>query len=75
MSSDSVILLDEMILPEVGAHIDAASMDITMMSAFAGMERTEKQWRSIIDEVGLQITRIYLYNPMSHENVMEVRLV
>lgn len=75
MSPDSVILLDEMILPEVGTHIDAASMDITMMSAFAGMERTEKQWRSIIDEVGLQITKIYLYNPMSHENVMEVRLV
>lgn len=75
MSSDSILLIDEMILPEVNTHIDAASMDLTMMGAFAGMERTEEQWRSTIHEAGLELTKTYLYNPLSHENVMEVRLL
>ncbi|KAF3763272.1 hypothetical protein M406DRAFT_48948 [Cryphonectria parasitica EP155] len=74
MSSDSILLIDEMILPEVGAHVDAASMDITMMGAFAGMERSEKQWRSVIDEAGLKLIKTYVYNPVSHESLMEVRL-
>ncbi|GAP90025.2 putative O-methyl transferase B [Rosellinia necatrix] len=72
---DSILLIDEMILPETNAHVDAVAIDLTMMCAFAGMERTEKQWRSILDEAGLKLTNIYLYNPDSHESVMEVRLI
>jgi hypothetical protein len=74
MASDSVMLIDEMIPPEMGAHVDALSMDLTMMTAFAGMERSEAQWRSILDEAGLKLIKTYEYNPVSHESVMEVRL-
>lgn len=74
MVPDSILLVDEMILPEAGTHVDAASMDLTMLSAFAGMERTEAQWRSIIDKVGLSLRAIYVYNPLSHEGVMDLRL-
>jgi hypothetical protein len=75
MAADSVVLIDEMIPPEVGAHVDALSMDLTMMAAFAGMERSEAQWCSILDQAGLKLIRKYEYNPASHESVMEVRLV
>lgn len=74
MTSDSILLIDEMILPETGTHVDAASMDITMLSAFAGMERTEAQWRSLIEDVGLRLEAIYAYNPVSHEHVLDLRL-
>lgn len=74
MGPDSILLIDEMILPETGTHVDAASMDLTMMSAFAGMERTEKQWAKVIDDVGLKLVKTYSYNPVDHESVMEVRL-
>jgi hypothetical protein len=74
MAKDSVLLLDEMILPEKGANVDALSMDLTMLSAFAGMERTETQWREVIDEAGLKLERVFVYNEVSHESVMEVRL-
>lgn len=74
MSKDSILLLDEMILPEMGTHIDAASMDITMMAAFAGMERSEKDWESIINEAGLRLIKTYVYNHAGHESVMDVRL-
>ncbi|KAF2651751.1 S-adenosyl-L-methionine-dependent methyltransferase [Lophiostoma macrostomum CBS 122681] len=75
MAPDSILLIDEMILPGVGAHIDAVTMDITMLAAFAGMERTESQWRSIIGQAGLRLVRTYEYNPVSHESVMDVRLL
>jgi len=74
MATDSIILLDEWILPDTKANVDAVSMDLTMLTAFAGGERTEKQWRSIIDEIGLELVKIYVYNAVSHECVMDVRL-
>ncbi|GAP84748.1 putative O-methyl transferase B [Rosellinia necatrix] len=74
MDQESILLLDEMILPDTKANVDAVSLDITMLSAFAGMERTEAQWRLLIKNAGLRLVNIYLYNPVSHESVMDVRL-
>ncbi|KAI0549853.1 S-adenosyl-L-methionine-dependent methyltransferase [Xylaria curta] len=74
MEPESIILLDEWILPNTKANIDAVSMDLTMLTAFAGGERTERQWRSIIDDVGLKLIKTYVYNAVSHECLMDVRL-
>jgi hypothetical protein len=74
MASDSVMLIDEQIPPEMGGHVDVLSMDLTMMTAFAGMERSEAQWRSILSEAGLKLVDSYVYNPVSHETVLQVCL-
>jgi hypothetical protein len=74
MASDSVMLIDEQIPPEMGGHVDVLSMDLTMMTAFAGMERSEAQWRSILSEAGLKLVNTYVYNAVSHETVLEVCL-
>ncbi|KAM4056182.1 o-methyltransferase [Hirsutella rhossiliensis] len=74
MASDSIMLLDEMVLPEVGVDAYAAAMDLTMLSAFASMERTEAQWRSLLEDVGLTLVKTYTYNPLGYETVMDVRL-
>ncbi|PSN71814.1 S-adenosyl-L-methionine-dependent methyltransferase [Corynespora cassiicola Philippines] len=74
MESDSIMLLDEMVLPRTNVNSYAAAMDLTMMSAFAASERSEAQWEKIIDDVGLKLDRVYEYNPVSYESVMEVRL-
>ncbi|KAI0876258.1 O-methyl transferase B [Hypoxylon argillaceum] len=74
MDHDSIILLDEWILPDTKANIDGVSMDLTMLAAFAGAERTETQWRSIINGLGLKLFTIYVYNAVSHECVMDLRL-
>ncbi|KAK3392886.1 S-adenosyl-L-methionine-dependent methyltransferase [Podospora didyma] len=42
---DSVLLADEMVLPEMGVNYDVASIDLTMLGACASLERTEAQWR------------------------------
>ncbi|KAI1141460.1 S-adenosyl-L-methionine-dependent methyltransferase [Hypoxylon sp. FL0543] len=74
MAPESVLLLDEWVLPESGVNAYAASMDLTMMVAFAAMERSEAHWREILADVGLNIVKIYRYNPVSYESVMDVRL-
>lgn len=74
MTADSIMLLDEMILPEEHVNAYAACMDLTMMAAFAASERSESQWKAIIEEVGLKLVKTYVYNPMNYEGVMDVRL-
>jgi hypothetical protein len=70
----SVLLMDEMILPETGASFDAAAIDLTMLSATAGLERTEEQWGEFCVSVGLELVRTWVYNEPSYEGVMQVRL-
>ncbi|KUJ18479.1 O-methyl transferase B [Mollisia scopiformis] len=75
MTQDSILLIDEMILPETGVNANAASIDMTMLTAFASMERTESQWQEIVQAAGLKLVQIYTYNPQSYESVMDVRLL
>lgn len=41
MGPESFLLIDEMILSETRVSLMATSIDITMLTALAGMERTE----------------------------------
>ena len=70
MAKDSLILIDEMVLPNTGVHWQATQIDLTMMSALASMERTHEQWNALLDSVRLKITKTYVYTPSLHESVM-----
>ena len=72
MGSESVILVDEMVLPVMGVNSTARSLDLTMMCAFNSMERTEPQWEALFDSVGLNMVRKMVYNPGVYESVMVV---
>ncbi|KAI1370088.1 S-adenosyl-L-methionine-dependent methyltransferase [Hypoxylon crocopeplum] len=75
MSPDSVLLIDEMVLPDIGVNLEVASIDMTMLTTFASMERTEVEWREMFEEVGLRLVQTYMYNPLNYESVMDVRLL
>ncbi|KAI1097619.1 O-methyl transferase B [Jackrogersella minutella] len=74
MAPDSVFLVDETVLPATGVGFIAASIDLTMLGAFASMERTEDEWRILAQSAGLQLVRTYTYNALENETVMELRL-
>lgn len=63
LEEDSLILLDEMVLP--AQHVDEASTqaDLTMMAFHSSMERSEEQWAKLVGEVGLKIKKVVLYAP------------
>ncbi|EMC97863.1 hypothetical protein BAUCODRAFT_137695 [Baudoinia panamericana UAMH 10762] len=55
----SKVLLVDGVVPEKGASPRTAQMDINMMLLFAANERTEKQWRALVEGAGLKFERIW----------------
>jgi hypothetical protein len=68
----SRLLINEYVLPDTGCDLHPALVDIMMMSLACGAERTEKQWRVLLDSVGLDIVRIW--SSPGVESVIETKL-
>lgn len=59
----SKILINENVVPDVGASWKITSLDWFMMALPALSERTEAQWRNLLSSVGLKITGIWTKAP------------
>ena len=70
MTEDSVILIDDMVLPNQNSHWLAASLDLIMMSCLGAMERLEKQWQDLLDAAGFKIREISTYTDELRDSVM-----
>ena len=70
MTKDSVILIDDMILPNKKASWQATQIDITMMSALASKERSQKQWSSLLESAGLRIAKICTYTKELQDSIV-----
>ncbi|TVY53262.1 O-methyltransferase asqD [Lachnellula cervina] len=55
----SLLLLHEMIIPEKGASDFHAMLDLTMMAFNSGMERTGRQFRTLLDAAGFEVVNIW----------------
>lgn len=71
LAPDSVILIDDMVLPNSGAHWQATQLDLTMMTALASMERTQEQWCALTEKAGLKINKIYTYTATLQDSIIE----
>jgi demethylsterigmatocystin 6-O-methyltransferase len=61
MSSESRILIDEMVLPERNAPWRATQLDLAIASCFGAIERSRAEWDALLDEAGLQILNVWKY--------------
>ncbi|PVH90922.1 S-adenosyl-L-methionine-dependent methyltransferase, partial [Periconia macrospinosa] len=59
MSKDSLLLINEIVLPEKEVGLYEARMDFLMMAFCAGMERTERQWTELLRGAGFIIRTIW----------------
>ncbi|OQE25365.1 hypothetical protein PENSTE_c006G07472 [Penicillium steckii] len=55
----SRILIVDFVLSDTDTPLMQAALDIQMMSIGAGVERSERQWRELLDGVGLEIAGIW----------------
>ncbi|KAL8942690.1 MAG: hypothetical protein Q9211_001288 [Gyalolechia sp. 1 TL-2023] len=69
----SKLLISEFVLPDTDTALFPATLDVQMMGMHAGMERSEKQWRSLLDEAGLEVVKIWQV-VRGGEGVIEARL-
>ena len=72
MDSRSRILIADTVVPEMGAPRSVALQDINMM-CLGGMERTQSQWKDLLEAVGLTITKVWRGDRDLH-SVIEARL-
>ena len=66
----SKIIINEMVIPDVGARWAETHWDWTMLACLSAMERTEQQWRDLLIPVGLKVVKIWAH-PDSTESIIE----
>ncbi len=54
----SRLLIAEMVIPATEADITAGWFDLTMMT-LSGTERTERQWRELLESTGFGLTKVW----------------
>lgn len=69
----SKLLINENVVPDVNASWWVTTMDWMMMAMLALHERTERQWRELLDSVGLRVVKIWTPNPAA-ESLIEAEL-
>ena len=70
----SKVLINELVVPNVGASWSARSMDWLMLALGAVRERTEKDWRELLEGAGMKITKIWTYE-QGTESLIEAELI
>lgn len=56
----SKLLLHELILPDQGASSFQSILDLTMMTFNGGMERSQKQWRLLLERAGFEVIKFWI---------------
>ncbi|KAL7620314.1 hypothetical protein AAE478_009308 [Parahypoxylon ruwenzoriense] len=55
----SYLVINDFILPDTGCPLLPAEWDLMMMTLMSAMERTESQWRNLLNKAGLTIEGMY----------------
>ncbi|CAJ2511317.1 Uu.00g069420.m01.CDS01 [Anthostomella pinea] len=74
MADESVILIDEAVLSERGCPWRAAQQDMEILAAFSAYERTEAEWRSLVEDAGLMVRDVRKYTEEYEDTVIVVGL-
>jgi len=73
MTTDSRLLITDMVVPNTNAPRQMAWEDLNMMT-IGGVERTERQWQRLLESAGLEITKIWRKKDAEHA-VIDAKLV
>lgn len=60
MDQDSTLLINEIMLPELGVLLPSVLSDMQMMGSFASLERTELQWQILLENAGFELVQVWL---------------
>lgn len=66
MGPESLLLINEIVLPETNVALSSALADLTMMVSFSSLERTQKQFEALLNEAGFEL--VHLRTPDGFES-------
>jgi demethylsterigmatocystin 6-O-methyltransferase len=70
LSSESRIVIDEVVLPDTNVPWQCAFMDLSMSASLGGCERSREEWESLLSRAGLQIEDIDTYDAVRRHSVI-----
>lgn len=71
MADDSLLIVDEAIIPDKDVEIIVAAADMVMMAMPAAQERSEGMWRDLVErQVGLKIRDIKTYDLSTQDSLI-----
>ena len=70
MGSESRILIDEVVLPETKVPWQVAMMDLAMMAALGGIERSREDWMKLLESAGLKMVDVHCYDDVRFHSIM-----
>jgi hypothetical protein len=59
MSHDSILLINENVLPDQGTSLYQAQLDMAMMVCFSSLDRTRKQFQVLLESEGFRLVQLY----------------
>ncbi|KAH6851189.1 O-methyltransferase-domain-containing protein [Chaetomium sp. MPI-CAGE-AT-0009] len=73
LAADSRLLIDETVVPDVGADAWVAGLDLNMM-LLGGMERREDEWAALLDRAGLRMVETKTYSQVTKGSIIVAML-
>ncbi|OTA90006.1 hypothetical protein M434DRAFT_34002 [Hypoxylon sp. CO27-5] len=70
MDKDSLLLIDELVLPDRGAHRYETQLDLAMLAMLNAEARTEAHWKQLLAEVGFEVKDIVFYEEEAREAII-----
>ena len=71
IKEDGTLLIRDNVLSDRAERPDATQLDLTMLIMTGGMERTESEWRSLLQSSGFALARVY--KKEGHLDLIEAR--
>lgn len=59
MGPDSLLLISEALMPEEKVPVYNVAADLSMMAAFSALDRTEAQFRQLIESCGFELVKVW----------------
>lgn len=61
MNAESLLVIDDLVVPDEGACMQACQLDFIMMASIAGKKRTKSEWYKLLDSAGFKVLQISTY--------------
>ncbi|CAO2648033.1 Nn.00g089550.m01.CDS01 [Neocucurbitaria sp. VM-36] len=69
LGPNSLILIDEVVLPETKVPWQVAVMDISMMACLGGIERSKGDWENLLGRAGLKVVDVHIYDDVRFHGI------
>ncbi|KAH9842081.1 sterigmatocystin 8-O-methyltransferase [Teratosphaeria destructans] len=73
MAADSILIIDETVVPDTDMAVQVAAIDMVMMALPAAQERSQGMWRELVEgRVGMRVREIRTYDEQTRDSLILV---